>query len=230
MFLRYRATVMFIRAWLAGSPPARSLAHKLDQSESIDRGPYLGVIVKIHIDIAFSRWCARPSMAALRLPARRPGADPIGPSLKSFAAIAASIKFFAAVEADIDEISGGIHEKGPFHRIGSYQRDSMLSEQRDKFRRAKAIMPNFECMPDRTFFTPGKKTRCLNFWSWRWPSAAASSVVRGSIAKNSSRRFRSKLNCGGNCHRMGPSFVPRAKTPDAKKFASGVLAFFNRFI
>src|ERR1700750_645551 len=47
---------------------------------------------------------------------------------------------------------------------------------------------------------------------------------------NSSTRSASNAICGGNCQSTGPSLRPSASTPEAKKFASGVLASRNFFI
>ena len=59
---------------------------------------------------------------------------------------------------------------------------------------------------------------------------SAASVSFGSIATNGSMRSRSKLKFGGNCQMIGPSFSPRLKTPEAKKFDSGVCTSRRRLI
>src|SRR5215469_5986656 len=51
----------------------------------------------------------------------------------------------------------------------------------------------------------------------------------GKIFRNSDKRSWSYGHHGGNCHRIGPSFFPSNKTPEAKKFANGwrmSLSFF----
>lgn len=59
-------------------------------------------------------------------------------------------------------------------------------------------------------------------------SCAASSVVRGSSFRKSSRRSGSYLKLGGSCHSTGPSLGPSASTPEAKKLASGTFESLRR--
>ena len=59
--------------------------------------------------------------------------------------------------------------------------------------------------------------------SWRPASMAADSVSFGSKRRNRSVCSARDLVCGGSCHRVGPGFCSRRKTPDTKKFASAIL-------
>jgi len=59
----------------------------------------------------------------------------------------------------------------------------------------------------------------LTLSSWLRASPAASPVVRGSRSKKSAIRCASNDILGGSCHNTGPSFGPRASTPEAKKLA-----------
>src|ERR1700719_4552884 len=58
----------------------------------------------------------------------------------------------------------------------------------------------------------------------------AFSVSWGSNKKKSSSTSGLKIKFGGNCHKIGPSFAPRLKIPEAKKFATGALASFRRLM
>ena len=57
--------------------------------------------------------------------------------------------------------------------------------------------------------------------SWPLATSAACAVVRGNEAKNAAQRSSSYPRVGGSCHSTGPSLLPSARTPEAKKLASG---------
>src|SRR6202035_5260314 len=61
-------------------------------------------------------------------------------------------------------------------------------------------------------------------------TADAFSVSCGSNKKKSSSTSGLKMKFGGNCHKIGPSFGPKLKIPEAKKFATGALASFRRLM
>ena len=72
--------------------------------------------------------------------------------------------------------------------------------------------------------------RPLIHLSWPWAMRAADSLSCGNSAKKLSIRLASKRKFGGSCHKIGPSFAPSRKIPDAKKFATGPCASFSRRI
>ena len=64
-------------------------------------------------------------------------------------------------------------------------------------------------------FTPFRARGVPGFW-WSFASA----VLFGRRVQNSSSRSARKRCCCGSCQRIGPSFSPRQRIPEAKKFAS----------
>jgi len=80
------------------------------------------------------------------------------------------------------------------------------------------------------FSAARSQLRPLTRLSCRRAKAAAALISRGNILKNASIFLGLKRNCGGNCHKIGPSFAPSRKTPEAKKFASGLPIFASRSI
>ncbi|CPU63772.1 Uncharacterised protein [Mycobacteroides abscessus] len=61
-------------------------------------------------------------------------------------------------------------------------------------------------------------------------SRAASRVVRGRSVRNASSRSWSKAVRAGSGHRTGPSLLPSARTPLARKLATGVRTSRSRFM
>ena len=52
--------------------------------------------------------------------------------------------------------------------------------------------------------------------------------VRGRIPRNASTASASNCSVGGSCQGSGPSFAPRASTPEARKLATAPRAFLRR--
>lgn len=63
---------------------------------------------------------------------------------------------------------------------------------------------------------PARSSRASGVWGRSW--------------RNDSIRSGSYLALPGSCQQYGPSFDPRASTPEAKKLASGISTSFSRLM
>ena len=71
------------------------------------------------------------------------------PALQRRPAVGAAIELGRAVQADVDEVRGQIHQQRPLDRIGADQRDVVLAQQRDERRIAEALVADLDGMADR---------------------------------------------------------------------------------
>src|SRR5262249_13009869 len=87
----------------------------LHESLGVDRRPHLGIIVEIDKHVArrsFRNPLADP-LGIARLPAARPGGNPLCPAVERGIVIAADIELFRAMQAAVDEIRRDIHQSRP---------------------------------------------------------------------------------------------------------------------
>ena len=183
-------------------------ADPLQQADGVERCSDLDVVVEVHVHVETG---CQPRHASA------------GPLVQGMRGVPAHIELLGAVQAHVHEIRRHVPKRRePAGAVGDDHRDVVVAEQIEERARLEA-----GCRTSKAW-RRGRSTAavvtapCFSRLSCPSPSKAASPVVRGSRSKKAANRPGSKPKFGGSCQSSGPSLRSRARTPEAKKFASGV--------
>lgn len=123
-----------------------------DEALCVEWGAYLGVVVEVYVYVAFGslrREGGRGVGAILGLTTARPRRDTLCPEVEVHIFIAAGVEHLGAVQTDVEEIGGDIHEARPVDRVGADERDAMTAQQADEIRRNEAGVANLDGVTQR---------------------------------------------------------------------------------
>jgi hypothetical protein len=107
----------------------------------------LGVVVEVNKNIKTlgPPLGMRDRFGIVRLFSTSPLPDAVGPPVERFVVVTADVKFFRAVQADVNEIGGQIFSVRKFPGgVGKDKSDFLLAQQIEEIRHHEAFVPNLQ--------------------------------------------------------------------------------------